>query len=193
MESNRLSYRHYVEYNEGLKYKRENIDINEKSDIITILKPKNDQENKSLTDKLLIDIKFPPGYIFSIAGREQIQNIEEFDHLFTLRIKICDSNKSELNPESRIIINKEKDIDEYDTHVVRLESTFYKNVSLTKLCKEHTKSPCPTKTIDELYKFYQGAEFKGDEYLRIYVVDSDIDVSTENVEFNINLDKWNQT
>lgn len=46
--------------------------------------------------------------------------------------------------------------------------------------------------MDKLYKFNQGAEFKNDEHLRIYVVDSDIDTGHENVEFNINLDRWSR-
>lgn len=221
IEYKRPSYKWYIEYNEGLGYKHCNINLDRKSDIVRILKPKNDTESKSLTDKLLIDVKFPLGYIFSIAGKGQIQNMvddksstddkssnndkspnddkssKEFDKLFTLSIKICDSNNDELNPESRIIIHKEKDIDEYETDVVRLESTFYKNVSYTtakavstELCKEHAIYRNSVKTIDELYKFRQGVEFKGDEHLRIYVVDSDIDINPENVEFNINLDRW---
>jgi hypothetical protein len=186
----RPSYKWYIEYNEGLGYKRENININEKSDTVTILKPKNDAENKSLTDKLLIDIKCPTGYIFSIAGRSQIQDIEEFRELFTLSIKVCDNNKNELSSESRIIINKEKEIDKYETRVVRLDSTFYKNVSMTEFRKEGIKLPSPTKTIDKLYKLDYGVEFKKDEHLKVYIVDPDIDTSPENVEFNINLDKW---
>lgn len=185
----RPTYKWYIEYNEGLGYKRENINLDEKSDIVRILKPKNDTENKSLYDKLLVDVRFSPGHIFSIAGKRQIQGIKEFDLLFTLRIKVCDSNNNELNPESRIIIHKEKDIDEYVTDVVRLGSVLYKDVSATKFCEEQSGS---IKAIDELYKFGQGTEFKDDEDLRIYVVDSDIDVNPENVEFNINLDRWNR-
>lgn len=183
----RPSYKNYIEYNEGLEWKRENVNIDEKSDIVKILKPKNDPNNKSLTDKLLIDVKFPLGYTFSIAGRQQIENIKEFDQLFTFRVKVCDSNKNELNPESRIFIHKEKEIDEYITNVVRLESPFYKDVSMTKFCKV---PPNSLKTTEELYKFCQGVEFKGDEHLRIYVIDPDIDISPEDIEFNINLDKW---
>jgi len=189
MSNEKSSYKSYVEYNESLEYKRENIDIGNKSDIVTILKPNNDPKNKSLADKLLIDVKFPPGYMFSIAGREQIQDIQEFDQLFTMSIKVCDNDKNELSPESRIFIHKEKEIDEYLTNVVRLESDFYKNVSTTKFCKE---SPNSIKTTDELYKFGQGVEFKEGEHLRIYIVDSDIDINPENVEFNINLDKWSK-
>ena len=189
MENNRPSYKNYIDYNKSLEYKRDNINLDEKSDIVRILKPKNDPESKSLTDKLLIDITFPIGYLFSIAGREQIQNIEEFNKQFTFSIKVCDNCKKELNPESRLIIHKEKDINEYETDVVRLESPFYKDVSITKFCKE---LPNSIKTIDELYKFYQGVEFKEDEHLRIYTIDTDIDISPENVEFNINLDKWNR-
>lgn len=187
-EYKRPTYKWYMEYNEGLGYKRENINLDEKSDIVRILKLKNDTENKSLTDKLLIDIKFSLGYIFSIAGKAQIQDIKEFDQLFTLSIRVCDRNNKELNPESRIMIHKEKDIDEYTTDVVRLESIPYRDISATKFCKEQ---PCSVKTIDELHKLGQGVEFKGGENLRMYVVDSDIDISPENVEFNINLDKWN--
>lgn len=189
IEHKRPAYEHYIEYNEGLEWKRENVNIDKKYDIVKILKPNNDAEIKSLDKKLLADIKFPVGHIFSMAGRKQIQDNKEFNQLFTLSIKVCDSNNKELSPESRIIINKEKDIDEYDTRVARLESTFYKNVSTTKFCKE---LPNSIKTIDELYKFEHGAEFKEDEYLRIYVVDSDIDISPENVELNINIDKWSR-
>lgn len=186
----RPSYQDYIEYNEGLGWKRENVNLDKKSDIVRILKPNNDIESKSLEYKLLTDTKFPTGYTFSIAGRGQIQDRKEFGQLFALSIKVCDSNNKELSPESRIIINKEKYIDEYDTMVTRLDSTFYKNVSLTKFCKV---LPNSVKTTDELYKFEQGVEFNKGEYLRIYVVDSDIDISPENVEFNINLDKWLHT
>jgi len=184
------SYQNYIEYNEGLGWKRENINLDRKSDIVRILKPNNDIERKSLDDKLLADIKFPTGYTFSIAGRGQIQGSKEFGQLFTLSTKVCDINNKELSPESRIIINKEKDIDEYDTIVTRLDYTFYKNISSTKFYKV---PPNSVKTTDELYKFEYGVEFNKDEHLRIYIVDKDIDISTENVEFNINLDKWLRT
>lgn len=184
-EYNRPSYKDYIEYNEGFKWTRENINIDQKSDIVEILIPKNDTE--SLSDKLLIDVKFPPEYTFSIAGRKQIQDIEEFDQLFTFQIKACDNNKKELSPESRIFIHKEKEIDQYIKNVTRLESPFYKDVSITKFCKIQ---PDSLKTIDELYKFSQGVEFNRNEHLCIYVVDSDIDINPKNVEFNINLDKW---
>jgi hypothetical protein len=189
VEDKKPTYKWYIEYNEGLEYKRENINLNGKSDIVRILKPKKYTESKSLTDKLLLDATFPLGYIFSIAGKEQIHDIKEFEQLFTLSIKVCDSNNNELSPDSRIIIHKEKDINEYETDVVRLESTFYKNVSMTKFCKE---PPNSIKTTDELYKFGQGIEFNGNEHLRIYVVDSDIDINPENVDVNINLDRWQQ-
>ncbi len=192
MASVKPSYKSYIEFNESLEYQRENIDINNKSDIITILKPNNDPKSKSLSDKLLIDVKFPSGYMFSIAGREQIQDIQEFDKLFTFSIKVCDSNKNELNPESRIFIHKEKEIDEYVTNVTRLESEFYKNVSITNFCKDDKKLSNSIRTIGELYKFGQGVEFKEGEHLRIYVIDPYIDISPENVEFNINIDKWNR-
>lgn len=182
------SYKWYIEYNEGLEYMRENINLDKKSDIVRILKPKNDTE--SLTNKLLIDIKFPPGYIFSIAGKKQIQNIEEFNKQFTFSIKVCDNNKNELSPESRILIHKEKNVDEYGADVIRLESPFYKDISTTKFCKV---PPNSQKAIDELYKFWQGVEFKEGEHLRIYTIDPDIDISPEHVEFNINLDKWKRS
>lgn len=184
------AYENYVEYNEGLGWKRENINLDKKSNIVRILKPNNDTESKSLEDKLLVDIKFPTEYTFSIAGRGQTQDRKEFGQLFTLSIKVCDNNNNEPNPESRIIINKEKNIDEYDTMVTRLDSTFYKNVSLTKFCKV---PPNSVKTTDELYKFEHGVEFNKGEHLRIYVIDADIDISAENVELNINLDKWLHT
>lgn len=187
MINKRIGYDVYIDYMEGLENKRENIDIDRKSEIVKILKPKNKDESKCLDDMLLIDIKFPTGYTFSIPGRKQIEDIKEFDNLFTLSIKVCGNNNKELGQDSRIIINKEKEIDEYQTHVVRLDSTFYKNISATKFCKE---IPDSIKTIDELYKFDQGAEFKEGEHLRMYVVDADIDIDPKNVEFNINLDKW---
>ena len=181
------TYWSYIEYNEGLEWKRENINLDGKSEIVKILKPINDSKSKSLEDKLLVDIKFPTGYTFSIAGRIQTSDTEEFSKQFTLSTKVCDSNNKELNPESRIIINKEKDIDEYDARIVRLESTFYKNISLTKFRKE---PPNSIKATSELYKFDYGVEFNKGEHLRIYVVDPDIEINPENVELDINLDKW---
>lgn len=181
----KLSYKSYIEFNEGLEYKRENINITEKSEIVKILKAEKNAKSNSLT--LLVDIHFPKGYIFSIAGRTQTQDIEEFNSLFTLSLKLENGDKKEINPETRIYIHKEKDTDEYSTNVVRLEQTFYKNVSFTKFSKEMHNS---VKTIDDLYKLDQGAEFKEDEHLRIYVVNPDIDISPENVEFRLNLDKW---
>jgi len=182
-----IGYDAYIEYMEGLENKRENTDIDRKSEIVKILKPKHKAESKCLDDRLLIDVKFPSGYTFSIPGRDQVEDIKEFDNLFTLSIKVCDRNNKELGPDARVIIHKEKDVNEYETDVVRIDSTFYKNVSMTKFCKDLSYS---TKITDELYKFDQGIEFKGEEHLRVYVVDTDIDIDPENVEFNINLDKW---
>lgn len=81
------AYENYVEYNEGLEWKRENVNLDRKSDIVSILKPNNDTESRSLEDKLLADIKFPIGYTFSMAGRKQIQDTKEFGQMFTLSIK----------------------------------------------------------------------------------------------------------
>lgn len=104
-KNNRMTYKNYIEFNESLGRNRENLNLDRKSEIVKILKPK---ESKSLTDNLLIDVKFPLGYTFSIAGKDQIQDIKIFEKLFTLSIKVCDSNNNELNPESRIIIHKKR-------------------------------------------------------------------------------------
>lgn len=181
----KTTYKSYIEFNESLGEKRENVNLDEKSEIVKISKPKSKTKIKSLDKAWLIDMKFPTGYTFSIAGKKQIENIKEFATLFTFSIKICDCNNKELSPDSRLLIHKEKDINEYETDVIRLESILYKDVSITKFCKE---SPDSIKTIDDIYKFRQGIEFNEDEHLRIYIVDPNIDI--DNVEFNINLDKW---
>lgn len=58
---------------------------------------------------------------------------------------------------------------------------------MTKFCKE---VPNSIKTIYELYKFGKGIQFNGDDHLRVYVVNSDVDINPKHVEFNINLDRW---
>lgn len=38
------TYENYIEYNEGLGLKRENVNLDRKSEIVKLLKPKNDTE-----------------------------------------------------------------------------------------------------------------------------------------------------
>ena len=52
---NKALYEKYIEHDGGLGRKHKNIDINEKSEIVKILKPKNKTEGESLHDKLLVE------------------------------------------------------------------------------------------------------------------------------------------
>lgn len=40
------------------------------------------------------------------------------------------------------------------------------------------------------YRFHQGIELNGDDYLKVYIVDSPKDVRSEHVKFEMDADLW---
>ena len=168
-------YLRYVDYLERHEWTRESITITEiLSAIVTITKL------KAGNNGTVIDIRCPAGLITSIQGKEYLSNNEDIEKVRPLEIRLTDSNGNDLHPDTNIDILKhallKKDI--------QIEHVLYRDISMTN----YSNSPNLFKDYSELYRFKKGIEIKGEDSLRLYVINPNIDI--DNIKFNFGVDLW---
>ena len=173
------NYTEYLKYLEDNNWIRERITLHEYlSSIVTI-------NNLSVGNGgTVIDIICPPGRIISIMGIKdancqdgyKIENIRPFE------VKLANSNGEEIDPDTHIKISKKKilgkDIEIYDVT--------YRDVSMTN----YSPSRNMFKAYTELYRFEQGIQLKGEDHLRLHVVNPNIDINI--IKFGLGIDLWTQ-
>ncbi len=171
-------YPRYVNYLEMHGWTRENITVTELlSSIATISKL------KAGNDETVVDIKCPAGLIISINGTEGLSNKYGIEKIRPLEISMTDSNGREICPDTCIKIFKHKLLKKD----VQIGQVLYRDISMT----DYSDSPNLFKNYIELYRFKKGIEIKGEDSLRLYVIDPDVDIDI--VKFNLGVDLWTHT
>jgi translation initiation factor IF-2 len=168
-------YQKYSDYLERQEWTRERITATELlSSIITISKL------KARNDGMVLDIKCPAGLIIGIPGIEDLTNGYEIEKIRPLEIKFADSNRKEIAPDTRIKIFKHKLLKKD----VQIGEVLYRDISMA----DYSDSPNLFKDYKDLYRFRNGIEIKGEDSLRLYIVNPDIDVDI--IKFSLGIDLW---
>lgn len=168
-------YLKYIKYLDNNNYARESVTIYENlSALVTINSLKANNEG------IVLDIICPPGRIISIHGVKSYPENYRIEKIPPLEIKLANSNGEEIDPETKINILKNKILRKPE----EICNLLYKDISMTNF----SKSPNRFKTYAELYRFERGIELKGEDHLKIYVINPDIDINY--VKFNLGTDLW---
>lgn len=171
------NYAKYAEYVQHLKdqgYIREQLNIDENSEIVSI----RSLEKGSVGT--VICIRCPSRYKMVIAGRTQLS-----DKAHALALRLVDRDNIEIVPDTRIRILKER----VSTAITVIETMFYKDLTMTEYLKT---SPNETKPYEKFYRFYGGIETNGGEHLNIDVISPDIVIDVKNVKLSLDIDLWEE-
>lgn len=168
-------YLKYIKYLDNHNYVKESVIIYEGlSTIVTINSLKANDEGT------VIDILCPPGILIGIPGIKSFPENYHIEKIPPFEIKLTNSNGEEIDPETKINILKNKIL----RKPVDICNMFYKDISTTNF----SESSNMFKTHVELYRFEHGIELKGEDHLKIYVINPNIDIN--DVKFNLGTDLW---
>jgi hypothetical protein len=167
-------YHKYVDYLERQEWTRETITITELLYRIVTINNLNAGNNG-----IVLDIRCPAGQTISIPGIKGLSNVD-IEKILPFEIKLADSNGREIDPDTCIKILKHKLL-KMDKEIGQVS---YRDISMV----DYSDSPNLFKDYKDLYRFEKGIELKGEESLRLYIVDPDIDINI--VKFNFGLDLW---
>lgn len=169
-------YPKYIEYLERNEWTRESIKIHECQTVLVKTSPLNIGN-----EGVVIDIMCPAGRIVSIMGKNSLAiGHREITHSFEL--KLANSDGIEIDQNTDIIIFK----DTIFKKRIEICSMQYRDVSMLN----YSNTPNMFKGRSDLYMFDQGIELKGDDHLRICVINPNIDISI--IKFNLAIDLWTQ-
>lgn len=169
-------YPRYIEHLERNGWTREILKIHECLSGLVII-----NSMSTGNEGTVIDIMCPPGMIISIIGKNSLPvGYRESDHSFEL--KLANSDGKEISQDTNIRIFK----DTIFKKRIDVCSLQYRDVSMLN----YSDTPNMFKRYNELYRFDQGVELKGEDHLRIYVINPNINISM--VKFNLGIDLWTQ-
>lgn len=171
-------YLKYIKYLDSHNYARESVTIYENLSAIVII-----DGLKANDEGIVINIMCPPGILIGIPGIKSFPEDYHIENIRPFEIKLANSNGEEIDPETKIKILKNKILRKPD----EICNLSYKDISMTNF----STSPNMFKTHSELYRFVHGIELKGEDHLKIYVINPDIDIN--NVKFNLGIDLWTPT
>lgn len=171
------NYPKYIEYIEDHNYIRESVTIYENLSAIATI-----NSLKANNEGIVLDILCPPGRIISIPG---IKSYPEDYHIekvppFEIKLASADGVGREIDPETKIKILKNKILRKPE----EICNLSYKDISMTNFSTSLSRF----KAYTELYRFEHGIELKGEDHLKIYVINPNIDIN--NVKFNLGTDLW---
>ncbi len=135
------------------------------------------------TTAVAIQVTCPAGQKISVMGVQQIQRGADARSAHALRMRIIDTADAELPLNTKIRITKEKTSEA----VVQLARVYYADVNLVK---QIVATGDLHKTDEEWYRFKQGVELNGQQYLRIYVIAPPVAILAADVTFALDLDLW---
>lgn len=180
-------YVSYVEYMEGLGWRRSQITLDEKNTrIVTV------NSDTVANTAAIIDVRCPAGQKISIMGTQQVQRGADARTAHALRIRFAGTSDTEISQLTKVRITKEKTTED----VVQLARVFYNDVSMTK---QVVAAGNLFKDDSIWYRFKQGVELNGEEHLFVYVVAEtptggpnlpDIAIDSTHVKFALDCDFW---
>lgn len=171
-------YIKYIEYLEKNNYIREMVTIYEHlSAMVTINNLKANNEG------IVLDILCPPGIIISVPGIKSFPEDYQIEKIPPFELRLTNLQGEEIDSDTQIKIFKNKIL----RKPVEICEIYYKDVGISN----YSESPSKFKSHSELYRFEQGIELKGEDHLKLYVINPDIDI--DNIKFNLGIDLWTPT
>jgi hypothetical protein len=132
-----------------------------------------------------VQVVCPAGQKISIMGAQQVMRGADARTAHALRMRLLDTADAELPLATKIRITKEKTSEA----VVQLARCFYADVNLIKQLGAAAANNY-YKTDEEWYRFKQGVELNGQQYLRIYIINPPVSINAADVTFALDMDLW---
>lgn len=172
------NYSKYIENLEDHDWIREKVTIYENLSKLAAI-----NNLKANTEGTVIDLVCPPGRIISIMGKEnKLSDNNKIEIVPFLEVRFTNTIGEDIDPNTHIKILKKKilrkDIELYDVQ--------YKDISIL----DYSDSVNKFKSYTNLFRFKDGIALKGEDHLKLYVINPDIDIN--NVKFNLGVDLWTQ-
>ena len=169
------NYIKYIKYLEDNNWIKESLTIYEfLSRIVTI------NTLKASSEGTVLDIICPPGRVISIPGIKSYPEDYNIEKIPPFELKLSNLIGEEINPDTKIKVLRNKILRKSE----EICEISYKDISMTNF----STSPSMFKTHAELYRFEYGIELKGEDHLKIYVINPNIDIN--HVKFNLGTDLW---
>lgn len=168
-------YLKYIQYLDNHNYAKESVTIYENLSMLVAI-----NSLKANNEGIVLDIMCPPGRIISIPGIKSFPENYHIEKIPPFELKLANSNGEEIDPETKINILKNKILRKPE----EIYNLLYKDISMTNF----STSPNRFKAHTELYRFEYGIELKGEDHLKIYVINPNIDIN--HVKFNLGTDLW---
>jgi hypothetical protein len=137
------------------------------------------------TTAVAVQVTCPAGQKISIMGTQQIPRGADSRTAHALRMRVIDTADAELPLATKIRITKEKTSEA----VTQLARCFYADVNLIKQLGAAANVNL-YKTDQEWYRFKQGVELNGQQYLRIYIIAPPVAIVAADVTFALDMDLW---
>ncbi len=181
-----VGYDAFIHFMEQQGWAREQLNINEQNT--------NFVSTHSVglgTSGTIIDIRCPAGYSMSTKGMVQIPEDMDKNAAYTYSLHITDKNRKEINGFNIIRIEKIKPSEE----VIQLARVLYSDLSNTicmdsTLCNEDNNERNLKKAKNELFRWRNGFILYGEHHLRTHVINSNVDIYSDNVEMSADFDLW---
>lgn len=134
----------------------------------------------------VIDIRCPAGRSITIMGVQQVPNGVDFRAAHRLVLDIRDEHGVEIPPYTKIRIAKIKPCET----VIQLVRDYYSIFSSNRAITTEIGTVIVSKADNELYRWRRGVMLNGEEYLKIYIINSEVKIPSSNVKFTIDMDFW---
>jgi len=188
-------YNNYVEYMEGLGWRRSQITLDERNARIVTT-----ASLAAGTTGAVIDVRCPAGQKISIMGTQQVQRGADARTAHSLRVRFAGTADTEISQLTKVRITKEKTTED----IVQLARVFYNDISMIKQTvvaggAAGTFSGPLFKDDSIWYRFKQGIELNGEEHLFVYVISEpagvvpmlpDIAIDINHIKFALDCDMW---
>lgn len=166
----------YVQYLIDQGYTRDQLTIDENSEIVSI----NSIEKGSVGTA--IDIRCPCRYKMIITGRAHLPY-----KTYVLALRLANRDNIEVAPDARIRILKKRTSEA----ITVIDTMFYKDLTTTKYLKIHPNKTELHEKCDiakAVYKFNDSIEINGEEHLTIDVINPDITIDAKNIKLYLDID-----
>ncbi len=168
-------YIRYSEYLEDRNYIRESITLHENlSKIVSI------NNLKAGNEGIVLDILCPPGNIISIPGIKSFPENYDIENIRPFELILANSNNIEIDPGTKVKILKNKILRKPE----EICETSYKDINHI----DYSESPNKFKIYSNFYRFENGIELKGEDHLKIHVINPNVDIDI--VKFNLGTNFW---
>lgn len=161
-------YEEYVHYLSSNGWQREQLTIDQyNTHVITTW-----NLNVGSTGQV-VDARCPTGMKMSIMGMRQVPRGADARIAYSLGLYVADDDGEEISDHTKIRITKMRSSE----FVIQLARVYYQDIKMTQ-------------DGEATYRFHQGIELNGEDYLMLYIIESPKNIRSENVKFKMNADLW---